>query len=424
VRRPVRVPGEFYTVDSYRRAVERACQKAGVLYRKEACMRPSAFVGLVAALVMATSASGALGGEMKFARHEIGRAGDKMGQTSLVDVDKDGDLDWVVGCQKGAVWWFEHRGPDEWVRHSVGEKVLTDVGGTALDVDGDGWVDQVSGGTWFRNTGKPREEAFERFENGAITNSHDNVAADVDGDGRTDIVMISDKSGVFWYTIPADPKAKWTSHTIGPGVHGGVGPRGVADLDGDGDADIVRSTGWFENVGGKGAEWRWHENIAGGHPGRYPDCTKSWVMDVDGDGDADIIMVDADIEAGKGRVHWFENADGKGGRWDRHAVADSKGDLHSLAVADFDGDGDMDIFSGEGPLGGAGPGGKHRWYVWENVDGKGGRWTEHVVLEGDRCHEAVAADVDGDGDIDICSKPWNGDLHIYLENTGAAKKAK
>jgi len=24
--------------------------------------------------------------------------------------------------------------------------------------------------------------------------------------------------------------------------------------------------------------------------------------------------------------------------------------------------------------------------------------------------------VDGDGDIDICSKPWHGNVHVYLEN--------
>jgi hypothetical protein len=41
----------------------------------------------------------------------------------------------------------------------LAEKAKTDVGGVALDVDGDGWVDQVSGDTWFRNPGKPREAA-------------------------------------------------------------------------------------------------------------------------------------------------------------------------------------------------------------------------------------------------------------------------
>jgi len=390
---------------------------AAVLVMAAAAVLVRAGAAAATAGAGASAPAGGPGVKFPFVRHEIARAGNRMGQTSLVDVDKDGDLDWVVGCTGGTIWWFEYQGPDKWVQHLVGEKAGTDVGGTALDVDGDGWVDQVSGTTWFRNTGKPREGPFERYENGAIARCHDNVAADVDGDGRLDVVMMSDKTGLVWCRLPADPKGKWEVHQVGPGVHGGIGPRGVGDLDGDGDADIVRSTGWFENTDGKGRAWAWHENIPGGHPGRYPDTTKAWILDVDRDGDADIIMVDADIEAGKGRAHWFENADGKGGRWVRREIASAKGDLHTLAVADFDGDGDPDVFSSEGPLGGSGPGGAKRWYIWENADGKGGRWAEHIILEGgDEGHEGVAADVDGDGDIDIVSKPWNGDLHLYLEN--------
>jgi len=40
-----------------------------------------------------------------------------------------------------------------------------------------------------------------------------------------------------------------------------------------------------------------------------------------------------------------------------------------------------------------------------------------MILEGKQCHEAKAADVDHDGDIDIVTKPWSGNLHIYLRNT-------
>ena len=58
-----------------------------------------------------------------------------------------------------------------------------------------------------------------------------------------------------------------------------------------------------------------------------------------------------------------------------------------------------------------------RWFIWENADGIGGKWVEHVVREhAAECHEGMAADVDGDGDIDLCSKPWNGNLHVYLRN--------
>ena len=39
----------------------------------------------------------------EFKYHEIARSGNKMGQTSLADMDNDGDLDWVVGCRDGDI---------------------------------------------------------------------------------------------------------------------------------------------------------------------------------------------------------------------------------------------------------------------------------------------------------------------------------
>ncbi len=360
----------------------------------------------------------ALAGEFpEFRYHEIGKIGRSMGQTSLADLDKDGDLDWITGCSGGDVWWFEYRGPDDWVRHAIGGGAGTDVGGTAFDVDGDGWIDQVSGSTWFRNSGEPGEKGFAKYSNGAIERSHDNVAADVDGDGRLDVVSMSDKSAVYWYRIPSDATKKWEGHLIGPSVHGGLAPRGVGDLDGDGDVDVVRSTGWFENADGRGGKWSWRANVDGGHDGKYKDTTRSWIVDLDRDGDNDVVLCDTDRGGNDtGRVHWFENRDGRGRSWRRNPIASQKGDLHTLALADFDGDGDQDVFSGEGPLGASGPDEKRRWFIWANVDGRGGKWKEHLILEGPRCHEGVAADVDGDGDVDICSKPWHGELHVYLEN--------
>lgn len=349
----------------------------------------------------------------EFDYYLIDRIGRQMGQTSLVDVDRDGDLDWIAGCNGGTIWWFEYQGPDKWVRHTLGQKALTEVGGTALDIDGDGWMDQVSGGTWFRNTGKPRKQKFIRYPNGVIAKAHDIVAADIDGDGRLDILAMSDRHGLFWYKIPADPTKTWQKHKIGEAVHGGIDPRGAADIDGDGDIDVVRSNVWLENETGKGTKWVEHRNIDFGQPAsRFPFMTKTWVVDLDEDGDNDIVQAEGDCASG--RVAWHQNTDGKGRNWKRYLLAENTNqDFHSLAVADFDSDGDLDIFSGGGPFTKALP---RRWFIWENTEGTAKKWKRHLVFSGKRCHEAKAADVDGDGDVDICSKPWNGNEHIYLRN--------
>jgi len=348
----------------------------------------------------------------KFEYHQIDRIGNQMGQTSLVDVDKDGDLDWIAGCNGGDIWWFEYKGPDNWVRHLLGQKVLTEVGGTAFDIDGDGWIDQVSGGAWYKNTGKPREQEFIKYPNDVIPGCHDNVAADIDGDKKLDVVVMSDKSALFWYKIPSDPTLKWQAHKIGDAVHGAIDLAGVADIDGDGDNDVVRTNIWFENADGKGIKWTPHNNIDFGQPdAKWPLMTKSWVADLDKDGDSDIVQAEGDCISG--RVAWHENTDGKGKGWMRHIIADKSGqDFHSLAVADFDNDGDLDVFSGGGPL----TEGTRKWFIWENADGKAGRFVQHEIFAGKECHETKAADVDRDGDIDICSKPWNGSEHIYLRN--------
>jgi FG-GAP-like repeat len=350
----------------------------------------------------------------RFEYHKIAEIGRSMGQTSLVDIDKDGDLDWVVG-ERARTWWFEYVSPDKWIQHDLGQGIRTDVGGCAFDIDGDGWIDQFCGTGWYRNTGKPRTEGFEPYESGAIV-CHDDVAVDINGDGKLDVVACSDQGDhglTVWYEIPADPKARWIAHKIGGG-HGGVGPEGVGDLDADGDNDIVRGDVWFENADGKGAEWIEHADLTppgGNRPERYGLAIKVWAVDMDDDDDLDIVEAEADTP--DGRIFWFENKR-KAKSWTCHLIsANHTGqDFHSLAVADFDNDGDPDVFSGGGPLSKD----VQKCFIWENLDGKAGAWKEHLVIEGKRCHEAKAADVDGDGDIDICTKPWSGSLHFYLRN--------
>jgi hypothetical protein len=132
---------------------------------------------------------------------------------------------------------------------------------------------------------------------------------------------------------------------------------------------------------------------------------------MDNDGDLDIVEAEADTP--DGRIFWFENQE-SAKTWIYHGISDehTNQDFHSLILADFDNDGDLDIFSGGGPLT---PGTK-KMFIWENKKGDSSEWEEHLILEGEKCHEAVGADVDNDGDIDICTKPWHGSRHLFLEN--------
>ncbi len=384
---------------------------------------------IAASLVLCVLPGAVLAGaaEITFRHRFVDRElpGSSWGQTAAADLDRDGRPDLITGRSRGEILWYRLESPDRWVRHRLGEQSPSDVGGATLDVDGDGWVDFVTGGAWYRNTGRPRTELFERIVfDQDLASVHDVVLADVDGDGRDDVLTMSDKNNLRWYRIAADPRQPWQRHDIGPSVHAGIG---VGDVDGDGDADVVRSNLWFENADGKGRQWTTHENIPFGNPNQpFPLGTHCKVLDVDRDGDNDLVMTENEIKAG--RIAWLENVDGRGGAWRMHELPASdtavRGAYHSLVVADFDHDGDPDVFTCEmeGIPGVRPP----RWFLWENVDGKGQQFVERVILDANLGgHAAVAADFDGDGDLDLVSKLWRprkdnangGKNHVdFLEN--------
>jgi hypothetical protein len=166
--------------------------------------------------------------------------GSSWGQTAIADVDRDGKLDFITGRSRGEILWYRQEQLDRWVRYPLGERSVSDVGGAAHDVDGDGWVDFITGGVWYRNTGRPQDEPFERIVfDPELASVHDVVLADLDGDGRMDVLTMSDKNNLRWYKIAQDPRQPWRRHDIGPAVHAGIG---VGDIDGDGDLDVYVPT--------------------------------------------------------------------------------------------------------------------------------------------------------------------------------------
>lgn len=309
------------------------------------------------------------------------------------DVNRDGHLDLIVaGRSGGGLVWYE--GPT-WARHTLNDSLPFSTDEQLADIDGDGRPDMVTllyaGLAWLRAD----DWSLHMIDTLKL---HDLEVADFDGDGRLDVAA----RGQTAFGDAPPVLHLYYQDSIGWTARHYPLPRGegfkAADLDADGRIDLAINAAWLHNPGQRDSVWTMRTF---GPDWTWPDV-KVEIADLNGDGRLDLALTPAEKPGDHYRISWFEHPADPAGPWPEHVIDPMvESAFHSLVLVDFDLDGHVDLVTAAMHQS-SGPG----VYLYRNL-GQGATW-ERERLSRRPSHGLAAGDLDGDGDVDLLGANWEG----------------
>jgi large repetitive protein len=377
-------------------------------------------------------------GKAKFSEATSGRLPsdkDKTKDVVMGDVDRDGDLDLILANAGSRNRLYLNDGKGKFVDATAARLPAAKEPAAAValgDVDGDGDLDLL-----FGNSGQSRlylNDGKGKFTD--VTSTHmpsvrmptsDVAFVDVNGDGRPDIVTANDYRASNTLFLN-DGKGRFKVAAVGafPADKDYTNSVSTGDVDGDGDQDVV-----FGRPANSKPQARLLRLYLNDGSGRFSEATTShlpptprgatMVLLVDVDGDRDPDLFTGDKLFLNSRRGHFEDV-----RPSATTPGLQYGPLQNAAVGDLDGDGHLDFVGVFSVF-------LSSLVLVEFGDGKGGFERGRFLQAGysGRATSVALGDVDGDGDLDLAvgsarachgSNCWGGQSGLLL-NDGRGKFA-